>query len=102
MRIPKIGIRDACKEHGGINVSFKNHDTWFKVVLIKTRAVKKRIKSSQKILEIISGNLNVTTEVIADMFDISRCTVSKLIAYHQSFNRLRCVGPDNVGYWEIM
>ena len=59
-------------------------------------------KSSQKILEIISGDSNVTTAEIASMLGITRRTVAKHIASLQSFNCLRRIGSDNGGYWEVM
>ena len=59
-------------------------------------------KSSQKIIEIISQNPEVTTSDIADVLGISRRAVAKHIATLQGSGVVRRVGPDKGGYWEVI
>lgn len=59
-------------------------------------------KSSQKILELISKNPQITTSEMAEILSISRRAIAKQIAILKAENKLRRIGADNGGHWEII
>ncbi len=59
-------------------------------------------KSSQKIIELIKSDGNITTQDMADKLGISRRAVAKQIAKLQEKNIIRRVGADKGGHWEII
>ena len=59
-------------------------------------------KSSQKIQKLISENPTTTTQELADMLGISRRAVAKCVASLQALGKLRRIGPDKGGHWEIV
>lgn len=59
-------------------------------------------KSSQKIIELIKENAGITTQQMADNLGISRRAVAKAIAKLQAENRIRRIGPDKGGHWELV
>ena len=61
-----------------------------------------REKSSQKIIDFIAANKDITTQEMAENLGISRRAVAKQIAKLQENNIIRRVGADKGGYWEIV
>ena len=59
-------------------------------------------KSSQKIIELIAGNLSITTQEMADVVGISRRAVAKQLANLQAEGIVKRVGPDKGGHWKIV
>lgn len=59
-------------------------------------------KSSQKILELISKNPIITTGEMAEIMQVSRRTIAKQIAVLKAENKLRRIGADKGGHWEIV
>lgn len=59
-------------------------------------------KSSQKIQGLISGNPATTTQELADMLGISRRAVAKCVASLQALGKLKRIGPDKGGHWEVV
>lgn len=59
-------------------------------------------KSSQKILELIRKNPQITTIEMAEILSISRRAIAKQIASLKAENKLRRIGADNGGHWEII
>ncbi len=59
-------------------------------------------KSSQKILELIEQNPNITTTEMAEIIGISRRAIAKQIDNLKNNNKLRRIGPDKGGHWEIV
>ena len=105
-------IEDACRRHGGVRVEFENHDTWFKVVLSKVDdggsemlgdgSLKSSLKSSLKILKILKDDSQCTYDALAAILGISRRAVTKQIGKLRKEGRLRRVGPDKGGHWEVI
>ena len=113
---------NACKSHGYVDVEFQNLESWFRVVLRKTgdgdftkplgkadvgKALQKGSqkgsqKSSQKILEAILANNAITTMELAELIGISQRAIAKHMAILQSSGRVRRVGPDKGGHWEVV
>ena len=119
-------IMNACKSHGYVDVEFQNLESWFRVILRKTgdgdftkplgkadvgKALQKGSqkgsqkssqKSSQKILEAILANNAITTMELAELIGISQRAIAKHMATLQSSGRVRRVGPDKGGHWEVV
>ncbi len=58
-------------------------------------------KSSQKIIELIAENPNITIKELAELLKITDRAVKKNIDGLKKAERLRRVGPDKGGYWEV-
>ena len=59
-------------------------------------------KSSQKILEAILANNAIATMQLAELIGISQRAIAKHMATLQSSGRVRRVGPDKGGHWEVI
>lgn len=57
--------------------------------------------TADKIVEIIVQNNKITTEQMANMIGISRQAVAKHIKSLQAKGKIRRVGPDYGGHWEV-
>jgi len=64
--------------------------------------VKGSVKSSEKILGVIRRNRRISAREIGEMVGISPRAVEKLISKLKREDRLKRVGPDRGGYWEIV
>lgn len=58
-------------------------------------------KSKGKVIEIIAQNPSVTIPEIAAALDMSIPGIEKIIRALKKEDKLRRVGPDNDGHWEI-
>ena len=59
-------------------------------------------KSSQKIMELIRHNPNITTSEMAGIIGITRRAVAKIINTLQTEGIIQRIGPDKGGYLEIV
>lgn len=59
-------------------------------------------KSSQKIIEMINQNPEITTQEMAENLGITRRAVAKSISKLQELNIIRRVGADKGGHWEVV
>lgn len=72
------------------------------------KVVRKRLsekgcqKTAKKIVELMRDNPEVTQADMACALSISRQAVQKHIAKLKSAGRIRRVGPDNGGHWEVV
>lgn len=64
--------------------------------------VKERIKSSEKILRLISENRYITAEELARELGITQRAVEKNLANLKRNGRIDRIGPDKGGHWEII
>jgi ATP-dependent DNA helicase RecG len=64
--------------------------------------VKSSQKSSQKILLKMKENPNITTIELAEILEVSRRAIAKQIAKLKEEGKLKRVGPDKGGYWEVI
>jgi len=65
-------------------------------------SVKGSVKSSVKILGLIRNNKNITIPEIAKEIELSTRAIEKQIAKLKEQRKLKRVGPDKGGYWEIL
>jgi fido (protein-threonine AMPylation protein) len=59
-------------------------------------------KSSEKILDVIKGNKNVTLQEIADSVELSVAGVRKNLDKLRKEKKIDRIGPDKGGYWKII
>ena len=59
-------------------------------------------KSTQKIIELIKDNPQITTQEMAEAIGIIRRTVAKHIKSLQEKGIIKRVGPDKGGHWEVV
>jgi len=59
-------------------------------------------KSSQMIIDLIGKDPNITTTAMAEELNISRRAIAKHIASLKEQNKIKRIGPDKGGYWEII
>ncbi len=64
--------------------------------------MKSRVKSKVKVIEIILQNPSVTIPEIAASLDMSIPGIEKIIRSLKEQNRIRCIGPDKGGHWEVV
>lgn len=59
-------------------------------------------KSSKEILLMLKGDASLSAREIEDRLEISRRTVEKKIAKLRKDGRIRRIGPDKGGHWEVV
>jgi ATP-dependent DNA helicase RecG len=64
-------------------------------------ALKSALKTEDKILEIIKRDDKISYDDMADILEMSRRGIAKQIKKLQEDGRLRRVGPDKGGHWEV-
>lgn len=65
-------------------------------------SLKGSLKSSLKILEILAADSHCTYDVLAERLGISRRAVTKQISNLRKEGKLRRIGPDKGGHWEVI
>ncbi len=107
-------IYDECTAVG-IKVDFKRVKTGFVVSFHRPKweegeglgeggqksKVKSKVKSRVKVIEMITQNPSVTIPEIAAALDMSIPGIEKIIRSLKEEKRLRRIGPDKGGHWEI-
>ena len=62
---------------------------------------KSREKSREKVLRLIMGNSAITTQEIAQTLGLNLKGIEKIIRSLKQQGRLRRIGPDKGGHWEV-
>ena len=103
-------IYDECTATG-IKVEFKRVKTGFVVSFHRPKweegeglgegGQKSKVKSKGKVIEMIAQNQSVTIPEIAAALDMSIPGIEKIIRSLKKENRLRRIGPDKGGHWEL-
>jgi len=57
---------------------------------------------TKDILNLIKENNNITTTELASLLNIARRTVARYIGLLKSEGKLKRIGPDKGGYWEVV
>lgn len=74
------------------------HESW---ETVKLPSEKSSQKSSQKILQLVQENSVITTTEMADKLNITRRAIAKQIEKLKREGKLKRIGPDKGGRWEI-
>ena len=100
-------IYDECKDNK-VKVEFRKMKAGFKVVfyrpVFETSQIPSQetsLKTSQKILEAISKNKEISTREIASVLRISERAVKYQIKALKEKHLLKRIGPDRGGYWKV-
>lgn len=59
-------------------------------------------KTTQKIIELIKGNEEISTEELAEMCGLTRDGINYQIRKLKQQGIIRRIGPDKGGHWEIV
>lgn len=59
-------------------------------------------KTSEKIIDILRTNPAASYKIISEELGITRSAIAKHINNLQKANKIRRVGPDNGGHWEVI
>lgn len=108
-------ITDECKERG-IKVTFEKIKSGFLVTFYRPETVipgmlgkgeqkswvKSSQKSSQKIFELIQQNNYITIRELSKILEISGRAIIKNINILKKSGKLKRIGPDKGGHWEII
>jgi ATP-dependent DNA helicase RecG len=63
---------------------------------------KSKVKSNEKVIRLIVSNSAITVPEIAESLGLSLAGVEKIIRTLKQRERLRRVGPDKGGHWEVL
>jgi ATP-dependent DNA helicase RecG len=64
--------------------------------------VKTSVKTSVKIIELIGNNKNITIPEIAHSLNKTTRAIEMAIAKLKETGKLKRIGPDKGGYWEVL
>ena len=108
-------IADELRKYPEIGLEWKEPGIAFRVTFTKLNATsnvtetvfsdaseKKSEKKSEKILELIKANNVITIKELSDNIGISKRSIERNLKKLQDDNKLRRVGADKGGYWEII
>ena len=106
-------IHDECAA-AGVKVEFNRLKTGFVVVFYRPKweegeglvggqksKVKSKVKSKGKVIDLIAQNPSITIPEMAVALDMSIPGIEKIIRSLKKENRLRRIGPDKGGHWEV-
>ena len=108
-------IHDECVA-AGIRVDFKRAKTGFVVIFYRPKweegeglegdqsgksKVKSKMKSNEKVVRLIAEKPTITTQKIAESLGLSLAGIEKIIRTLKQQERLRRIGPDKGGHWEV-
>ena len=68
----------------------------------KEKKQKSKGKSKEKIVRLISENPKITTNELAKLSGLSVAGVEKNLRQLKEQNKLRRIGPDKGGHWEVV
>jgi ATP-dependent DNA helicase RecG len=111
-------VIEMCERHGAAPPVFEERQGFlivtFKASLIQGGVLdsgategrekskeKGREKSREKVLALLAANPKITTEAMANDLDLSRAGVEKIVRNLKKEGRLKRVGPDKGGHWEV-
>lgn len=80
-------------------------DTFFRVTFYRSPEYALKVvpkKSKEKILHIILENPTITIQDISNIAGLSIAGVEKIIRTLKQLGRLRRIGPDRGGHWEVL
>ena len=97
---PVVFYRPKWEEGEGI-VDSKDIEEGLRKVREKVR-VKIRVKTGEKILDLIKQNIHITAGELAQSINVSKKTIEWIIKQLKTKGKLRRIGPDKGGHWEVL
>jgi len=89
----------------GENNALKNRDLRVPVnvpVKAENVPVNVPVKRKDKIIDMLCGNPNLTAEELASAFSVAAKTIKRDLAALKSEGRIKRVGSDKTGHWEVI
>ena len=84
------------------DVKFEITSNWFRVVFKRTKLEYEPEIGSEKIMRLIRENPSISAREISLIISISQRAVEKHIAKLKMEGKIRRIGPDKGGYWEVL
>ena len=99
-------IYDECKEKG-VKVEFNKMQLGFKIIFYRREEFSETMlegtqKGTQKILELIKQDKRITRSELAEILELSNSAIKKHLRNLKKKGKLRRVGPDKGGHWELV
>ena len=66
------------------------------------KVVDKIVTISDSVLYTISENNSITTKKLAEQYSMSMRQLKRIIAQLKDDNRIKRIGPDKGGHWEVV
>ena len=89
------------------DVEFKIGSNWFRIIFKRKPEFPQKFpekfpeKTENKIVHLIKNNPNITIKEIAEILGISDRAVKKWLQKLKKENKIKRIGPDKGGYWEV-
>ncbi|OYT11336.1 MAG: hypothetical protein B6I18_04595 [Bacteroidetes bacterium 4572_112] len=103
--LTEIDINNSLKEADLPEAIFKTEGMFtivFKKRLIKSILKKTSEKTSEKILSLLKENSNITISQMAEVIGVSSRSIERNVKKLKSERKLKRIGPDKGGYWEVL
>ena len=98
--LPMPVVENFC---GGVRVTFQRKNATVNATVNATEnATEKLNKTQEKIMSILYDDKSATYDVIAQKLGIERTTVWRNLKKLQEIGRLRRIGGDKGGHWEVI
>ena len=68
---------------------------------VQKSKVKSKVKNKEKVIHLISENFTITAQEVAEHLGLSLAGVEKIIRILKQEQRLRRIGHDKGGHWEV-
>lgn len=104
-------ISEELKNYPEIGLDWKEPGIAFRVTFFKKNFIPDTTeelfsdaseKTSEKILELIENNKNITIKELSESVGVSTRSIERNLTKLQKDKKLKRVGGDKGGYWEIM
>ena len=104
-------LNSLIKQGEGYNIEFKEpHKTWFSISFIRpdlqTESYEQRMvgvpERLGQVIIAIKDNKYITIPRLARMFMVSEKTIKRDIKKLRKQGKIKRVGPDKGGYWEVL
>ena len=101
-------IKEALAEDGLPEPVLEVDEHWFSITFVRASlqleqpTVKMSEKTSEKILHLIAPNSSITISELSATLDVAARTIERNIEKLRVQHRIRQVGPDKGGHWEVV
>ena len=95
-------MRDICKKENAPYPEIEYTDTHFYIVFKQNREYIRLSSTTQKILEIIKREPQITRRELAELIGISEDGIKYHLNNLKQKGLLKRIGPDKGGYWKIV
>ena len=85
-----------------IHEAFKTNESAFEAETVVESVEKTGMKTADAIIAIIEGNPLISHDALAEQLGRARSSIIEKIAKLKSSGRLRRIGPDKGGHWEVV